>query len=268
MNKLTPSQVNDNISPFDSIKHIDENGNEFWYARELQVVLGYVKWQHFHKNIKRALLTCKNAGNPIDSNFLPRSVKSNGGRDLDDWKLSRYACYLTAMNGDPAKPEIAQAQSYFAVKTREAEVVIPQQNDRIRELELELQLAQAKTQQSLAEKAVLDTRHLIVSTCPEPVQQKILGYEKVTETVEKEVVVDKRTGERYDGVGIGYIKARYGFKTNKEAWAFMESIGCGKDSQYWSTQLSAVAHSKFDRSMLDYVDEVYYQSDRQMWLGE
>jgi hypothetical protein len=111
---------NNEGTPFDSIRRVDEHGNEYWYARELMLILGYDKWQNFHKNVKRAYIACQNSYNTVAEHFLPTSVKT-GGRDADDWKLSRLACYLVAMNGDPSKPEIASAQAYFAISTHEAE---------------------------------------------------------------------------------------------------------------------------------------------------
>lgn len=122
--QMTNLIVSDNNSPFDSIRHIDENNQEFWYARELMGLLGYKTWQKFNNAIKRAFVSCQNTQNDATMHFLPRSVKSKG-RTADDWKLSRLGCYLVAMNGDPNKPEIAQAQSYFAVKAREAELFEP-----------------------------------------------------------------------------------------------------------------------------------------------
>lgn len=120
-------------SPFDSIRHLDDHRVEFWYARELMPTLGYQKWQRFGMKesdqvsvVCRAIISCSNSGGVIDDNFvhLPKQVISTQyGLEptVEDWKLSRQACYLVAMNGDVTKPEIAAAQSYFAFKTREAE---------------------------------------------------------------------------------------------------------------------------------------------------
>lgn len=112
-------------SPFDSIRRVDEQGNEFWFARELMPLLGYSRWDRVPDVIDRAKASCFNSGNPVCEHFSEEARKS-GGRNAQDFKLSRLACYLTAMNGDPRKPEIASAQNYFAVKTREAEVSAPQ----------------------------------------------------------------------------------------------------------------------------------------------
>jgi DNA-damage-inducible protein D len=109
-----------NSSPFDSIRSFDECGQEYWNARELMPLLGYSRWNDFKPVIERATFACKNTGNDVEAHFSVTTLKSQG-RPGQDYKLSRYGGYLTAMNGDPRKPEIAAAQSYFVVKTHEAE---------------------------------------------------------------------------------------------------------------------------------------------------
>lgn len=106
---------------FDSLKRI-EGGKEVWSARELMPRLGYEKWQKFENTIRRAEISCENAGQNTDDHFLPEPVKNIRGRPSLNWMLSRFGCYLVAMNGDPRKPEIAAAQSYFAVQTRRMEL--------------------------------------------------------------------------------------------------------------------------------------------------
>lgn len=107
---------------FEDIKHIDENGYEYWLARELMSLLGYSKWENFNKVIEQAKITCKNSGVDINEQFPEvgkLSINVNGGkRRIMDYKLSRYACYLIAQNGDSRKKVIALAQTYFAVQTR------------------------------------------------------------------------------------------------------------------------------------------------------
>jgi hypothetical protein len=119
MSDLSLQQNSD--SPFDSIRQVDSDG-EFWSARDLMPLLGYEKWERFADAIDRAKAACQLASNPVREHFSPEVRKSNG-RPKEDYRLSRYACYLTAMNGDPRKPEVAAAQSYFAAKTREAELM-------------------------------------------------------------------------------------------------------------------------------------------------
>ncbi|MBU7587442.1 MAG: DNA-damage-inducible protein [Nostoc sp. TH1S01] len=128
-------------SPFDQIKHIDSDGSEYWLARELMPILGYQQWRRLEDAIDRAITACTNIGQESKNHFLPLPAKSTGGRPRDDFRLSRYGCYLTAMNGDSRKPEIAAAQNYFAIKTREAELA-PQN------LELLAQLLEKLEQQN------------------------------------------------------------------------------------------------------------------------
>lgn len=121
----TPSTATEE-TPFESIKHIREDGSEFWYARELQNVLSYKKWENFNKVIEKAKVSCEGSNNTVSLHF-PDIRKmyplSNGGaNEYLDYELSRYACYLIAMNGDSRKKVIALAQTYFAVKTREQEL--------------------------------------------------------------------------------------------------------------------------------------------------
>ena len=111
---------------FEDIKHIDENGNEYWYARELQKVLEYTQWRRFENVINKAKLACKNSNIKVDDHFANVgkmvAIGSNTKRETNDYKLSRYACYLIAQNGDPRKEVISLAQTYFAIQTRKQEL--------------------------------------------------------------------------------------------------------------------------------------------------
>ena len=111
---------------FENIKHFDENGNEFWYARELQTALEYTEWRNFEKSIKRAKKACVSSGFVETDHFVGVNkmvtLGSGSQREITDIKLSRYACYLIVMNGDPRKEVIALGQTYFAVKTRQKEI--------------------------------------------------------------------------------------------------------------------------------------------------
>lgn len=112
---------------FEDIKHINDDGQEYWLARELQTVLDYTQWRRFSDAIERAKLACKNSGFAIDDHFADVGkmvdIGSGAEREVDDVMLSRYACYLIVMNGDPRKEVIALGQSYFAVKTRQQELI-------------------------------------------------------------------------------------------------------------------------------------------------
>ena len=112
---------------FENIKHINEYGQEFWYARELQQALEYTEWRNFSAVIEKAKTACATSGNEVAEHFVDVNKTSpmpNGGeRIIDDIMLSRYACYLIVMNGDPRKQIVAVGQTYFAIKTRQQELV-------------------------------------------------------------------------------------------------------------------------------------------------
>lgn len=103
------------------------DGVECWYARELQVLLGYAQWRNFEQVIAKAKTACTNAGQQMDDHFVDISkmvdIGSGTQREIDDVALTRYACYLIAQNGDPKKDQIAFAQTYFAVQTRKQEII-------------------------------------------------------------------------------------------------------------------------------------------------
>ena len=107
---------------FEEIKHIDDDGNEYWYARELQSILEYTQWRRFENVICKAKMACENSNINIDNHFANVGkmvdIGSNTKRETKDYRLSRYACYLITQNGDPRKEIIALAQTYFAIQTR------------------------------------------------------------------------------------------------------------------------------------------------------
>ena len=107
---------------FEKIKHINEYGQEFWYARELQEALNYTQWRRFKATIDRAKEACKASGNEVEDHFADVGkmvqIGSDTEQEVEDYMLTRYACYLIVMNGDSRKEVIALGQTYFAVKTR------------------------------------------------------------------------------------------------------------------------------------------------------
>lgn len=115
-----------NEKNFEDIKHIDEYGNEYWYARELQVALDYKKWQKFENVIENAKIACENSDNAVSDHFTQVGKMINTGktakRKVVDFKLSRYACYLIVQNANPNKEVVALGQTYFAIQTRKQEL--------------------------------------------------------------------------------------------------------------------------------------------------
>jgi DNA-damage-inducible protein D len=138
--QLTPA-----AKSFEELKRVNEHGAEYWSARDLQPLLGYDQWRRFEQAIKRAMDACKESGNEPDDHFAGAGKPITGGKGavqvVQDYFLSRFACYLIAINGDPRKPEIALAQQYFVVQTRRQEVSDQLAADRER-LEIRKQTAE------------------------------------------------------------------------------------------------------------------------------
>ena len=122
-NEIMPSAPH---RDFEGIKKFDENGIEFWTARELMPLLGYTEWRNFEEVVGKAAQACLASGQDVDNHFVKSTkmveIGSNTTREVRDFKLDRYACYLITQNGDSKKQEIAMAQTYFAIQTRRQEV--------------------------------------------------------------------------------------------------------------------------------------------------
>lgn len=141
-------------SPFDAIRQVDDHGNEFWSARDLMPLLGYDRWENFMAAINRAMHAARNQ-NQVVAGLFRGVTKKGSGRPQQDYEMARYACYLIAMNGDPRKPEVAAAQSYFAIQTRVAETHVPQQvemtDDEILHRALEISAGRVKALEAKVE---------------------------------------------------------------------------------------------------------------------
>ena len=126
-------EIMNNISTFEEIRHIDEFGREFWYARELMSALKYKRWDKFNNVIDSAKTACNKSNNIVDNHFSQVgkmiNIAKGAKRKVIDYKLSRYACYLIVQNSDPRKEIVALAQTYFAIQTRKQELLEKDYNE-------------------------------------------------------------------------------------------------------------------------------------------
>ncbi|NEQ65127.1 MAG: hypothetical protein F6K21_06440 [Symploca sp. SIO2D2] len=263
---------------FEQIKHIAEDGSEFWMARELMPVLEYTQWRRFNDAINRSKISCEIAGFSFDKHFthLPGKATSKG-RFGDNYRLSRYACYLVAMNGDVRKQAIALAQAYFAIKTHEAEVKVPAQSKRIQELELQLAIAQANRDTVLSQERFLLRNEAIFTMHGAGQLALIQGRPEAvvteTEIVRETVMVDQnlRPVATFNGMGISEIARKLGF-TGKNATAqcknWLKSVGI-KDED-WVQEMTAHATPKLPRERLPELKRLWGErkGSRQLLIGE
>jgi len=124
---MQTSIINSLTLSFEEVSHTTQESIEFWFARDLQHLLGYSKWENFKNVINKAKTACEVSGHEIDDHFpdIRKTIQMPKGasKEIEDMMLTRYACYLIAQNGDSKKEQIAFAQTYFAVQTRKAELI-------------------------------------------------------------------------------------------------------------------------------------------------
>lgn len=180
---------------FESLKKLNKNGVEYWSARDLQPCLGYSQWRDFKNAIKKAIKSCDQSGNYAPHHFADVRKPILGGKGatqiVEDYHLSRFACYLIAQNGDPRKPEIAQAQKYFAIQTRRQEL-----SD---EMAADLERLEARQQASVEFKA------LSSAAKDAGVQNAMFG-----------IFHDAGYKGLYGGIGVDAIKARKGIPPKEQ----------------------------------------------------
>jgi DNA-damage-inducible protein D len=188
--ELVPSNLS-----FESLKKLNEHGIEYWSARDLQPYLGYSKWQKFQNAIKKAMESCKQSGNNPKHHFTGAGKQIDFGKGatqmVEDYHLSRFACYLIAQNGDPRKPEIAHAQKYFAIQTRRQE--------------LSDDLAADRERLEMREQVSIEFKALSGAARNAGVQDKMFG-----------VFHDAGYKGLYGGLGVDAIKARKGIDPKEQ----------------------------------------------------
>ena len=189
---------------FDYIINTEEKENiEYWYARDLQVLLGYTQWRNFLEVMKKAMVSCESAGFTVSDHFAEVSkmikVAKGAERKVQDYMLTRYACYLIAQNGDSKKEEIAFAQTYFAVQTRKQEI-IEERIKLINRLEVRGKLRESEKQMS-----------------------KIL-YERGVDDIGFARIRSKGDSALFGGLDTKQMKQKYGVKENRPLADFLPTL--------------------------------------------
>lgn len=187
---------------FESLKKLNDHGVEYWSARDLQPCLGYTQWRRFENAIKKAIESCKQSKNDPNHHFASAGKQIEFGKGamqmVEDYHLSRFACYLIAQNGDPRKPEIAQAQKYFAIQTRRQEL-----SDQIT---ADLERVEAREQTTIEFKALSGAAREAGA------QDKMFG-----------VFHDAGYKGLYGGLGVDAIKARKGISPKENLMDRMDT---------------------------------------------
>lgn len=204
---LLSNQEDENTgSLFESIRHVNEYGQEFWYARELQVALEYTEWRNFYKVIDRAKEACNGSGNLVSECFVEVNktlpMPKGGEKEISDIKLSRYACYLIVQNGDPHKKVIALGQTYFAVKTRQQELT-----DAFEDLSEDAKRLATRNEMKRHNKSLAEAANMA----------------GITDPIDYAIFQNKGYQGLYGGLGRKEIHERKGLKKSQDILDFMGS---------------------------------------------
>ncbi len=198
-NELIKSLTND----FEDFSQSTDNGIEFWFARDIQHLLGYSEWRNFTKVILKSKISCEASGNLTSDHFVDVnkmvSIGSGTDREIEDIMLTRYACYLIAQNGDPRKEQIAFAQNYFAIQTRKFEIIAKRIDDWER--------LNARQKLTLSEKELSE-----------------LIYEKTGDDKNFGIIRSKGDQALFGGKNTGQMKKKLGVPDNRPLADFLPTI--------------------------------------------
>lgn len=252
---------------------VDDNSNQFsqWLSQKSSGVkfpIPFdVAWQiagYSRKDVAKRKLSALR----VDVDFSTEKWKSNGGRDLEVIHLSVEAFKHICLMAETEQGR--NVRNYFIDAQEKWEMVKqirPDVAEQVEVLKWQHAIVAEETKKAQAEQKTIELRHYVATSLPKPLGDRILGVKEILqpEYIERTITPD---GEVCEGVGITYIQKRYGFKSTKEAWGWLERIGMGKLSKIWKSEKKIVEASVIPRDCLKELDALFEESPRQMFLGE